>query len=87
MSEEKVATKRTELFGNFLRKEILRIGLTQTQFAAEIGVALSTVTAWISGLNYPSEVKAWRKIVEILGWSQKVANSHWDKLMKELAGK
>ena len=87
MSDEKVATKRTELFGELLRQEIKRKDLTQTAFAHEVGVALSTVTTWISGVSYPSEVKTWRKIVEILGWSQKVANSHWDKLMKELAGK
>ena len=79
--------KRTELFGNFLRKEIMRKSLTQTQFAHEIGVALSTLTTYISGVSYPSETRVWKAIVESCGWSQKEANSHWDKLMKELAGK
>lgn len=80
-------SKKTEQFGNFLRKEAIRLDLTQVQFADKIGIAHSTLTAYIIGHNCPIDGKIWRQLTTACGWSQKEANSHWDKMIAEREGK
>jgi len=66
MSAEKKAVSKTK--GNGLAEKIKelrsRLGLTQEQFAAKIGVTFSTVNRWESNKSKPSPL-ALRRIEEL----------------------
>jgi len=67
MTARKRATPKTG--DNDLAKKIRdlrsRLGLTQEQFAAKVGVTFSTVNRWESGKSKPSPL-AMRQIEELL---------------------
>lgn len=52
--------------GKLIRELRLEIGLTQEQFAAELGVTYSSVNRWENGRSKPSPL-AMQKISEMLG--------------------
>lgn len=55
--------------GKLIHELRLSIGLTQEQFAAELGVTYSTVNRWEGGRSKPSPMAMWRiqKILHDLG--------------------
>ena len=52
-----------------IRELRAKLGLTQEQFAAKVGVTFSTVNRWESGRSTPSPLAMWRieELLEKLG--------------------
>jgi len=53
-----------------IRELRAKLGLTQEQFAAKVGVTFSTVNRWESGRSTPSPL-ARRRINELIEWAKK----------------
>ncbi len=50
---------------DIIKRLRIRLGMTQEQFAAKVGVTFSTVNRWEAGRNQPSPL-AWREIERLL---------------------
>ncbi len=62
-----------------IRELRAKLGLTQEQFAAKVGVTFSTVNRWESGRSNPSPL-ARRRISELVEWAEK---GRKDSLLEE----
>ena len=54
-------------FSEKLRRARINAGLTQSQFASELGVSLRTVTNYETGDRYPKKRELYKKMAEVLG--------------------
>ena len=54
-------------FSEKLRQARINAGLTQSQFASELGVSLRTVTNYETGDRYPKKRELYKKMAEVLG--------------------
>ena len=59
-------TEKNSTMAEMIRKLRAKLGLTQEQFAAKVGVTWSTVNRWENGRGKPSPL-AHRRIEELLG--------------------
>ena len=69
-AEKNIVMSHANEFARKIKGLRVRLGLTQEQFAAKVGVTFSTVNRWESGRSKPSPL-ALRRIEELKRISQK----------------
>ncbi|WP_054044952.1 helix-turn-helix domain-containing protein [Alloactinosynnema sp. L-07] len=58
-------TKNLVSFGQFIRRQREKLGLTQAQLAARVGRAQVTVSEWERGVAQPSDLRALADALEM----------------------
>ena len=69
-------------FGNFIRELRQEMGLTQEQFAAELGVVYPTINRWENGSTQPSPMAMKlvdMKLLEVGNCGQELLERHFAK--------
>ena len=75
--------KTTPNFGNVLRKERKRLGLTLQALAEKIHIGMNNYAHYEMGVRHPHDVEMWNKLADLFKWTPNEVIKYQKQVKKE----